>query len=140
VIAPRVKLWIPVLLLKVAFSAPLKASARLSEFYAKREKNAVVLEWTTEEESNLARFEIHRSTDQIRWHKIGETRAAGESFQKIAYSFTDNSIFKSTVNTLYYRLVLVDKSGNAQSWDVIASVEGQSGIRHTWGSIKAMFR
>jgi hypothetical protein len=136
----RNQIWVFAALLLFAVSVVLEASARISEFYAKREKNAVILEWTTEEESNLAKFEIHRSTDQLRWYKIGETRAVGESSQRNVYSFTDNSIFKGAVNTLYYRLILVDMSGNNQSWDVIASVEGQSGIRHTWGSIKAMFR
>jgi hypothetical protein len=136
----RTQIWVSAALLIVAVSVVLQASARISEFYAKREKNTVILEWTTEEESNLAKFEIYRSTDQLRWHKIGETRAVGESSQRNVYSFTDNSIFKGAVNTLFYRLVLVEKTGANQSWDVIASVEGQSGIRHTWGSIKAMFR
>jgi hypothetical protein len=131
---------LPVVLLGLACSLLLEASARISAFYAKREKNAVILEWTTEEESHLAKFEIHRSTDQVRWYKIGETQAVGESSQRNVYSYTDNSIFKAAVNTLYYRLVLVEKNGSSASWDVIASVEGQSGIRHTWGSIKAMFR
>ena len=140
VIPSRTQILTLTALLMIAASVVLEASARLSEFYAKREKNAVVLEWTTEEESNLAKFEIYRSTDQLRWHKIGETRAVGESSQRNVYSFTDNSILKSAVNTLYYRLVLVDKTGDSQAWDVIASIEGQSGIRHTWGSIKAMFR
>jgi hypothetical protein len=136
----RVKITVPVIILGFAVSLLLEASTRISGFYAKREKNTVILEWTTEEESNLAKFEIHRSTDQMRWYKIGEARAVGESSQKNVYSFTDNSIFKGPANTLYYRLVLVDKTGGSASWDVIASVEGQSGIRHTWGSIKAMFR
>ena len=136
----RTQIWVSAAVLIFAVSVVLEASARISEFYAKREKNTVILEWTTEEESNLAKFEIYRSTDQLRWHKIGEIRAIGESSQRNVYSFTDNSIFKGAVNTLFYRLVLVEKTGTNQSWDVIASVEGQSGIRHTWGSIKAMFR
>ena len=136
----RAKITVSVVLLGLTTSLLVEASTRISAFYAKREKNAVILEWTTEEEANLAKFEIHRSTDQMRWFKIGETRAAGESSQKNVYSYTDNSIFKAAVNTLYYRLVLVEKNGASVSWDVIASVEGQSGIRHTWGSIKAMFR
>jgi len=136
----RAKITVPLVVLGVAASLLLEASVRISEFYAKREKNTVILEWATEEESNIAKFEIHRSTDQMRWYKIGEVRAIGESYQRNAYSFTDNSIFKGPANTLYYRLVIVEKTGNSLSWDVIVSVEGQSGIRHTWGSIKAMFR
>jgi hypothetical protein len=133
---------------KSAFAAGLLAAAalsvsagtRISQFFATRDRNAVVLEWTTEEESNLARFEIERSTDRVRWFRIGEVRAAGESARRNTYTFRDQTIFKTAANSLSYRLVLVDMQGNSLPYDVIASVEGQSGIRHTWGSIKAMFR
>jgi hypothetical protein len=118
----------------------VEASTRVSEFYATRDQSAVVLVWSTEEETSLARFEIERSSDRTRWIQVGKTPAAGDSWQKRTYSYRDNTIFKTGVNTLYYRLILVDRSGNSQVFDMIASAEGQSGIRHTWGSIKAMFR
>ncbi len=137
---PHIQIRIPVFLLILLALAAGRAATRVSEFYATRDQSAVVLVWSTEEESNLARFEIERSSDRTRWIHIGKTAASGDSWQRRTYSYRDNTIFKTGVNTLYYRLILVDRSGNSQVFDVIASAEGQSGIKHTWGSIKAMFR
>lgn len=136
----RIQIRFPVFLMILLALAAGGAATRISEFYATRDQSAVVLVWSTEEESNLARFEIERSSDRTRWIHIGKTAASGDSWQRRTYSYRDNTIFKTAVNTLYYRLILVDRSGNSQIFDVIASAEGQSGIKHTWGSIKAMFR
>jgi len=122
------------------FAAGLVAGARISDFHAKRDNNSVILEWTTESESNLSKFDIERSTDRIRWLKIAETPASNEPETRQNYSYRDNTIFKASVNNFYYRLILVDKNGQFSPYDVIVSVSGNSGIRHTWGSIKAMFR
>lgn len=116
------------------------ASTHMSDFHARRESNAVILEWTTENESNLSKFDIERSTDRFHWIKIGETAAAGESSSRQNYSYKDNTIFKTAINNFYYRLILVNKDGQAVIYDVIVSASGSSGIQHTWGSIKAMFR
>lgn len=118
----------------------LHSGARISEFHARRENNTVVLEWATEEESNLLRFDLQRSSDNVRWLKIGEKPAAGESTTFNQYSFIDQTVFKTTLSNFYYRLVMVDKNGQTTPYDIIASVSGSSGIVHTWGSIKAMFR
>ena len=118
----------------------LQAGARIVEFHAIRQNDTVILEWATEEESNLLRFEIERSTDNINWVQIGKKPAQGESSIKQYYSYTDNNLFKSNVSNFYYRLLIVEKSGQVTIHSVIASVIGISGIKHTWGSIKAMFR
>jgi hypothetical protein len=124
----------------LAGSAWLLASVRITDFQANRENNVVVLQWTTESETNLARFDVERSTDRIRWLKIGETTASGGSAGPQRYQYRDNTIFKAAANNFYYRILLVDKAGQAVPYDVIVSVSGTSGIRHTWGSLKAMFR
>ena len=118
----------------------LLSSASISGFMATRNNNTIFLQWTTEGESSLSKFEIERSIDRYRWLKIGEVPALGESNQKNTYSYNDRTLFKGNLSGVYYRLVLVDKNGDSIAYDVIASVEGSSGIRHTWGSIKAMFR
>ncbi len=124
----------------LASAVLLVAAGAISDFHAKREANSVVLEWTTESESNLERFDIERSMDRNRWFKIGELAAAGETRIRQTYTYRDNTIFKSSTNTYYYRLLLVDKNGQVSIHDVVVSMSGISGIRHTWGSIKAMFR
>jgi hypothetical protein len=123
-----------------ALAGFLVAGGNISDFHGKRENGAVVLEWTTESESNLERFEIERSMDRNRWFRIGELRAVGETRSRQTYTYRDNTIFKSSTNTYYYRLLLIDQNGQSSLHDVVVSMSGISGIRHTWGSIKAMFR
>lgn len=127
-------------ILLVVLGSILWSSARITSFNARRDDNSVILDWATDSESNLSKFDIERSSDQIRWLKIGETRAAGESGSRQNYSYRDNTIFKASTNNFYYRLVLIDQAGQASPYDVIVSISGSSGIRHTWGSVKAMFR
>lgn len=121
-------------------STCLYATVQIVEFSARRIDNVVVLEWATELESSVNHFNIERSTDNIYWNNIGKKSAIGNSTTKQYYSFNDNSVFKSNQSTFYYRLTVVYEDGQTESYDVIASVSGNSGIRHTWGSIKAMFR
>ncbi len=57
------------------------------------------------------------------------------------YSYEDKSIFKSENRTFYYRIVVIDPQKKVITSSEIKQVSPQiSGIRHTWGSIKAMFR
>ena len=122
------------------FAAKADPGVQISDFHASREGNVVLLEWMTESESNLLRFDVQRSTDQRYWLKIGENAAVGESSSSQHYSYRDDTIFKTEQSTFYYRLVVVDKNQQKIIHPVVASIAGSSGIRHTWGSIKAMFR
>lgn len=132
--------WIYTSCIFFLFISLLYSSVRVSEFNARRERNYILLEWTTEFESNLSKFEIERSTDRIHWIKIGEVPAVGESNQRHFYTFKDQTLLKGNLASLSYRLNLVYKNGTSEPYDVIVSVEGISGIRQTWGTIKAMFR
>jgi len=121
----------------------LLAAARIVDFHARRETGRVVLEWTTEEETNLERFIIQRNTDKSNnnWTKIGEVKSkSGNSSTRQTYTFADESVFKNNTSTFYYRLIMKDKNGQTTPYDVIVSITGCSGIKHTWGTIKAMFR
>jgi len=118
----------------------LQAGTHIVGFHAIRQNDVVILEWTTDQESNLSKFVIERSTDNINWIQIGKKQAYGESSTKQYYSFTDNNLFKGDISNFYYRLLIVEKNGQIMIHSVIASVTGISGIKHTWGSIKAMFR
>jgi len=120
----------------------LRADTLIIEFHAKRsENNIVILEWVTEKESNLEKFVIERSNNGINWISIGFVNSKTEiSFTEQSYSFEDRHIFKTTQSTFFYRLIIVDKKGHSTIHSVIASISGQSGIKHTWGSIKALFR
>lgn len=123
-----------------AWTALLSASAAVSEFHATRQDNAVLLEWATDSESGLKAFELQRSVDQSSWQKIGTVSAVGETTEESRYSYIDNSVYKPAESNFYYRIVLVYDSGQRVVHDTVVSVSGSSGIRHTWGSIKATFR
>ena len=128
-------------LFMTAFSVLIRAGARVSEFNGRRESNTVVLEWATDEETDLFKFVIQRSSDNMNWNNIGEVFSkTGSSATRQTYSFVDRNIFKNQTSSFYYSLILVDRNGQTTKHDVIVSVSGNSGIRHTWGSIKAMFR
>lgn len=131
-----------VLLLIVVFSALLFAETIISDFHARTLDRNVILEWSTQKETNLQKFRIERSTDPYndQWTVLGNVNAAGSEQAEKKYSYTDSRIFKGSISSLYYRLGLVDPQGNIAYHHVIASTSGISGIRHTWGSIKAMFR
>jgi len=126
--------------LLILVSVYLYAGVQIVEFSARRINDVVVLEWATEVESGVSHFNIERSSDNIYWNYIGKKSASGNSTNKQYYSYNDNSVFKSNQNTFYYKLIVVYDDGQTESYDVIASINGNSGIRHTWGSIKAMFR
>ena len=130
-----------IIIFGVLATAILHSEARIVDFHARRENSYAVLEWATEMESNLEKFVIQRSTDHIIWTTIGDVKPkAGDSIKKRYYRFEDKNIFKNSISNFYYQLVIVNKDGSSIIYDVIVSVEGSSGIRHTWGSIKAMFR
>jgi len=118
----------------------LAAETVISDFHARTVSNNVIVEWSTQAESNLQKFKIERSTDLSTWTAVGTVLVQQTLYEEKKYSFTDKHIFKGEISSLYYRLGLVDLQGYTTYHDVIASTSGVSAIRHTWGSIKAMFR
>lgn len=123
------------------FPSLLRSETRIVDFHARHENNQAVLEWATESETHLDKFIVQRSPDTINWTTVGEVKpGSGDSSVRKEYRFIDETIFKNNTGNFYYRLVIVNKDGQ-QSWhDVIVSISGSSGIKHTWGSIKALFR
>jgi hypothetical protein len=96
-------------------------SITINPFTAVPVNNTVLLNWTTQSESNSLRFEIERSEDGKTWAMIGQVNAAGNSGNPTSYSFTDISPLSYPHNN-YYRLRLVYKSGQYFYSDVVASM------------------
>ncbi|MEO6230438.1 MAG: LamG-like jellyroll fold domain-containing protein [Ferruginibacter sp.] len=71
-------------------------------------KKTVQIKWHTEEESNIDRYIIERSTSQNSFEKIGEV-AASNNFSGKDYYFEDINL-QSNIN-YYYRLLILEKSG-----------------------------
>jgi uncharacterized protein (DUF1501 family) len=68
----------------------------------------VSLLWTTEDESDLAGYEVQRSDDGVNYSKIGTVTALNIA-AKHDYTFTDNNLKQSHY---YYRLKVNEKTGS----------------------------
>ncbi|MEO6316447.1 MAG: T9SS type A sorting domain-containing protein [Chitinophagaceae bacterium] len=80
----------------------------LSNFGVIISNDAIVLAWSTAQESSAAYFGVERSANGTTWQKIGETAAKGNTTSTTRYTFTDASPLKSLG---YYRLAMVDQDG-----------------------------
>lgn len=132
---------VAIVLLVATAVISLFAGAVISRFEAEPGLNKVTLRWTTAVESNLKGFEIERGLDGKSFQFLAFVEAAGNSSSSRDYLYEDRTVFKSLGNVYYYRLKLVDLNGSFSYYDKVVSVAPQiSSVRHTWGSIKAMFR
>ena len=133
-------LFIILFILGFLFST-LFAGAVIVDFRGEVKSNKAILKWTTSSELNCREFQIERGFDQKTFQKIGTVEAAGNSSERKEYIYEDTSIFRQTENTFYYRIKIIDKDGTESLFSEVVSVTPSiSGVRHTWGSIKAMFR
>ena len=77
-------------------------------FTAQKLNNTVLLNWTTEQESNSSHFIIERSADGRTWNSIATIPAAGNSSNQLRYTAYDNYPLKGTN---YYRIKEFDRDG-----------------------------
>jgi hypothetical protein len=113
------------------------AGAYLDYFHVRNDGDDAIIEWKTSQETNLKEFVIQRSTPQTQWVDIATV--APQPNNPI-YSYTDKSVYKANDYIFIYRLKIVDNDLQL-SYSSAASVSlSISGVKRTWGSIKAMFR
>ena len=113
------------------------AGAILNTFTARSTNGDVLLEWKTGEEKDILRFEVQRKAGlQGDYIVIGKVNPTGtNSF----YQFLDKSAYKTTDTIYKYRLAIVSTDGTTYSQELTVP-HSVSGVKRTWGSIKAMFR
>jgi hypothetical protein len=87
-------------------------SADLENLNAVENEAFVTVSWETNSEITTDLFEIERSIGGYdHFEKIGENKAAGNSSEKLIYTFQDNGYSHGTLN--YYRLKVLDQNGEA---------------------------
>ena len=113
----------------ILFINPVALPVTLTSVKAYQKNAGVQVEWTTQQESNMDRYEVERSQDGQQFTSIGSVKAKGNSNVVLNYSFFDANPF-SGVN--FYRIRSVDINGKA-SYSVIVTVNisGGSGSRVT---------
>jgi hypothetical protein len=124
-------------LLTFLLSISVFAGAFIDFFHAKSEDGKVKLEWKTAEESNVQKFVIERKPVRGDFVPIGEIQPKGNhSF----YTYYDENAFKTSDVVYIYRLKIVDNDGSSSYSKERTVTHSISGVKRTWGSIKAMFR
>jgi hypothetical protein len=126
------------ILFTLSFST-LFAGAFLNYFKGHSDGNNVVVEWQTRDESNVNAFEVQRragsSTDFV---TLATVNPQGSNS---SYSYVDRSAYKEAAGVYIYRLKITDRGSDQASYsNEITIYHNSTGVKRTWGSIKAMFR
>ncbi|GEM_PF-1824398 len=84
----------------------------LTAFTAVTVGRSAELEWTTQNEVNMTRFEIERSIDNVSFVKIGDVAAKGFQNQLSVYRSIDRDVFNPNdqITLFYYRLKYITDS------------------------------
>jgi len=99
----------------------------MTTFTAKAVERKIALSWETATEENNAGFEIQRSTDGDKFHKIGWVDGNGTTVDAQSYAFVDDKAIAN--KTYYYRLRQVDLDGTFAYSDIVkASVVKKGGV------------
>jgi hypothetical protein len=93
---------------KIRFQVTSAAPLTWLQFQGKKVSNGIALEWATEQERNVERFDLQRSSDGVRWLSIHEQAATGFSETRSDYRYTDT---RPLPGVDYYRLRSVDFDG-----------------------------
>jgi len=128
------------IIILTTFTGFLLAGLSLQYFTAKTINDGILIEWKTSDEGNTTKFEIERSaSNPDNFIFIKSISASGNNSY---YSYQDNAVnFKGGSSSIYfYRLKCIDASGNYTYSNSISVMHSISGIKNTWGSIKAIFR
>ncbi len=136
----KLSIYIKVFILLVIFSGVLYGAVTLQYFTARNNSNGVLVEWKTGDEGGSSKFEIERSAESPdNFIYLDFKNATGNNSY---YSFQDNSVDINgrTTSIYYYRLKCMEPNGNYTYTNHITVSHTVSGIRSTWGSIKAIFR
>ncbi|GEM_PF-7092747 len=90
---------------------------KLLSFTAKQYATYIRLNWQTASEKNSHSFDVEKRTDKTAFRKIGSVTAAGNSNEKLSYSFNDYDT--NTSEKTYYRLKLTDLDNSFEYSDAI---------------------
>jgi len=117
------------------------ASVTLQYFTGKTNSDGILLEWKTADEGGTSYFEIERSANAPdNFVSIKQITATGNNSY---YTYQDNGVLqdpKASSSIYFYRLKCVLPSGSYSYSYTISVTHSVSGIKSTWGSIKAIFR
>ncbi len=113
------------------------AGALIDYFHVRNQGDDAVIEWKTSQETNLKNFVIERRGPQSQFSEVATVEPHPDN---PFYSYTDKSVYKTNDYVFVYRLKIVDNNQQVSYTDEASVSLSISGVKRTWGSIKAMFR
>lgn len=122
----------------VSFSAVASTVIKDGTLQARSDGNNVTIQWGTVDESTVKEFVIERqASGQSGFVAIGSLAPKGNGSY---YEFVDQTAFKAAASVYQYRIKIVSFDGTATYSKTLTVSHNVSGVKRTWGSLKAMFR
>ena len=116
----------------------LYAGAYIAKISASADGDYIKVEWLSGTETNLKNYVIERRPANISTYT--ELATIEPKGSNSSYTFVDKSPYKTTSGFIFvYSLKMVDNDGQTSRIEVTVS-SNVSGVKRTWGQIKAMFR
>jgi len=102
--------------------------------------SSIIVYWTSGDETGVTGYLVERRTlNSNAWTPLVLPYRLAEGGNH-DYSFEDNTAFRVTDNIYQYQIIQVFSDGRKGDPYRAVVTHKVSGIRRTWGSIKAMFR
>ena len=126
------------LILSLVFACGvIYAGAILINFQATSRNGNVVITWQASSEVNLKHYVIERNTVKGSFVEIATVNPKADH----NYEYIDQSAYKTSDVFYIYRLKIVDNDGSVSYSGEFRVLHDQTtGVKRTWGSIKALFR
>lgn len=132
--------FLALLVLVLAGAAPVLAqSVRLGEQRVEQREARVFVTWRTDTEVGVQAYEVLRRSAATgsEFRRLGSVAAHGTGR---TYEFVDDDLFKNASSMADYQVVAVLASGVRQTLFGAQVNYTTTGLRRTWGSLKAMFQ
>jgi hypothetical protein len=127
-----------IILMAVAATAYAGGIIKNGTLQARSDGNNVTVQWGSTDESNVREFGVERrALSGGDFMLVSSVKPKGSNSY---YEYVDHSAFKTTGTMYQYRIRIVDLNSGTTFSDPISVSHNVSGVRRTWGSLKAMFR
>lgn len=119
-------------------SVVFSGAIREGTMQARSDGSNVTIQWGSTDESSVKEFVIERRSGTV--GEFISIAVIAKQGSNSFYEYVDKSAFKTTGTIYQYRIKVVTASGGSEFSNVITISHNVSGVKRTWGSLKAMFR
>jgi hypothetical protein len=127
-----------IILLLILSAGIILPGVFLLKFTVRSLNGNVILDWQCSSETNLKNYVVQRRTFNGSYSDIATVQPRSD----MNYEFTDQTAYKNEDQVYYYQIEIIDNDGSVSKSQEIQVLHnnGVTGIKRTWGSIKALFR